>query len=293
MATIVDGLVSAAVVTDKQVAEILELARLCNTFEGLDLKLGIPTTPQQISAEPRAFLWYAGGTLVGYAGLDHWGGSEGEVCGMVHPNHRRRGLGRALLAAVLGVRGPRGITRLLLVCENASGSGRAFAAAAGARLTSSELHMERDASSISSPNAPAADPALVVRPAARADADDVVRIVADAFGDDHALVERRVNGEIGDPTQPFYLALLDGRPVGALKIYRMDDEIGIYAFGVAPEEQGRGLGKRMLARLMEQLRGETKRFALEVDPDNAPAIATYRACGFAITTTYGYYALDV
>lgn len=292
MATTLDGLVSTAVVTERQAADIRELARLCNAFEGLDLKLGIPTTPQRMSSEPRAFLWYAGGVLVGYAGLEHWDGSEGELCGMVHPDHRRRGLGRALLAAALGVCGPRGITRLLLVCENASGSGRAFAAAVDARLASSELHMERDASPIAS-GVPAADPALVVRPALAADAEDVVRIIATAFGDDETMVEQRVSREMGDSAQPFYLALLDGRPMGALKIYRMGDEIGIYAFAVAPEEQGRGVGKRMLARLVEQVRAETERFSLEVDPDNAPAITTYRACGFAITTTYGYYMLEI
>ncbi|HEY7835247.1 MAG TPA: GNAT family N-acetyltransferase [Ktedonobacterales bacterium] len=289
MATRLEGLVSAAVLAERQAAEARALARVCNDFEGLDLKLAIPTTPQQISAEPRAFLWYAGGALVGYAGLDHWGGVEGELCGMVHPDHRRRGLGRALLAAVVGICGARGITRLLLVCENASGSSRAFAAAVGARLSSSELHMERDASPIEV----AADPALVVRPAGADDADALVRILVEAFGDDEGHVRRRVSGELGDATQPFYLALVAGRPAGALKTYQMEDEIGIYAFAVLPGEQGHGLGRRMLARLVDRLRGQAGRFALEVDPDNAPAIATYRACGFAITTTYGYYALDV
>lgn len=292
MATTVNGLVSAAVVTERQAADIRALERLCNASEGLDLKLGIPTTPQRMSAEARAFLWYTGGALVGYCGLEHWGGSEGELCGMVHPDHRRRGIGKALLAAALGVCGPRGISRLLLVCENASGSGRAFAAAVGARLASSELHMERDASPIAE-GSPAADPALMVRPAVVDDVDVVVRVIATAFGDDEAQVRRRVTGEIGDTSQPFYLALLDGRPVGALKIYHSEEETGIYAFGVLPDEQGRGLGKRILARTVEMLRGGTSRFALEVDPDNASAIATYRACGFAITTIYGYYALDV
>lgn len=289
VATKLDGLVSVPVVSARQVGEIHDLTERCNALEGLDLKLGIPTNPQRDGAEPRAFLWYAGGALVGYCALDHWGGPEAEICGMVHPEYRHRGIGQALLAAALGACGPRGITRLLIVCENASSSGRAFVAASGAPLASTELHMERDAGPIAAPS----DPALVIRVAAPADTDAVVRVIATAFGDDETQVYRRVTGEMSDASQPFYLALQDGQPAGALKVYHMGDETGIYAFGVLPEYQGRGLGKRILAHMVDLLRGTTTRFALEVDPDNAPAIATYRACGFEITTTYGYYALEV
>jgi ribosomal protein S18 acetylase RimI-like enzyme len=44
---------------------------------------------------------------------------------------------------------------------------------------------------------------------------------------------------------------------------------------------------------MSQLRaGGHSRIWLEVDSDNAPALALYRALGFTPTTTYGYYAVS-
>lgn len=63
---------------------------------------------------------------------------------------------------------------------------------------------------------------------------------------------------------------------------------------VAPPYRGRGLGRRMLLKLMDEAvhRG-ARRAWLEVKPTNSKAIALYRGMGFRVSKRYkGYYRYD-
>src|SRR5262245_4794067 len=110
---------------------VASLRGRCNEYEDLDLKLDVvPLEPAggRLQA-PSQFLAYAEDQLVGYCSLDQ--GDDIEVCGMVHPARRQRGIGRGLLEAALAECGRRRASRVLLICEDASASGQAFISALG------------------------------------------------------------------------------------------------------------------------------------------------------------------
>ncbi|HEV2235647.1 MAG TPA: GNAT family N-acetyltransferase [Ktedonobacterales bacterium] len=283
-----EGLVQLAALSAAQAAEVVQLAARCNARDGLDLKLAIEEGTAPDGAPPRAFLAYAAGALVGYAALDYGGGIDAELCGMVHPAHRRHGIGRALLGAARAACPALGVTELLLICEAASVDGLRFAEAVAARARFAEHHMERAAELAGAPAF--ATPALAIAPATHDDVDSLVRILVGAFGRLEARERDRVEGALAAGRSHYYLARLGGEPVGAVHVIPMGARMGIYGFGVSPAHQGRGIGRAFLAQLMALLAavGAT-RFALEVDTTNAAAQAVYRACGFATTTTYGYY----
>jgi [ribosomal protein S18]-alanine N-acetyltransferase len=72
----------------------------------------------------------------------------------------------------------------------------------------------------------------------------------------------------------------------------VEDEAEILMVAVSPEEQGRGLARRLLARHLGRLaaRGARKVF-LEVDEGNDPAIRLYTRAGFEqVGRRAGYYA---
>ena len=73
--------------------EASELAELCNRHEGLKQLL-------ELKPPAESFGYYLGGELVGYFELVSVGGLEMEGSGMVHPQYRRKGVGRALIEAV-------------------------------------------------------------------------------------------------------------------------------------------------------------------------------------------------
>lgn len=81
------------------------------------------------------------------------------------------------------------------------------------------------------------------------------------------------------------------RPVGQVSLYRIDwpsrsGEFGRLMIG-DPEATGQGLAKEATARLLAEAATAwaVDRIRLEVRPDNLPAIAIYRQCGFTAKGT--------
>ncbi|MDG2523152.1 GNAT family N-acetyltransferase [Caulobacter segnis] len=65
---------------------------------------------------------------------------------------------------------------------------------------------------------------------------------------------------------------------------------GIFAMRTAPDHRRKGLARRVLSSLMQAAAWEgATRAYLQVEADNAPAIAMYQAAGFATAYTYAYW----
>ncbi|MDR2032476.1 MAG: ribosomal protein S18-alanine N-acetyltransferase [Azoarcus sp.] len=72
-----------------------------------------------------------------------------------------------------------------------------------------------------------------------------------------------------------------GAPVAYAVVLTVIDENHLLNISVARGEQGRGLGGRFLAYLLDKARRDgIRRFFLEVRPSNAPARMLYRRSGF-------------
>ena len=278
-----------------EVDQVESLRVRCNEHEGLDLKLGVASLipgAGQLQA-PSQFLAYSGDQLAGYCSLDL--GGDIELCGMVHPAQRRHGIGHALLDAALAECRRRGTSRVLLICEEASASGRAFMAALGVSRAFAEYRMERD---VSSP--PLATGSQTVEErlhTTRAELDDldaIATVQSAAFGDRSRDVRQMIAQDQREPDVSYYLARLGEIPVGSLKVYTTPPRAGIYAFGVVPAHRRRGFGRQILLQVIALLGAAgCSRVWLEVDTNNVSAYALYRSAGFCETTTYGYYRLNL
>jgi ribosomal protein S18 acetylase RimI-like enzyme len=289
------AIVARPALTAEEAAQVNALRAEVNAADSLDLKLGVELLQpgEPAPAAPTQFLAYADHRLAGYCSLD--AGGDIELCGMVHPDHRHRGIGRHLLDAALAESRRRGAARVLLIAEDASATGRAFVGAQGATLAFSEQRMEADvpAEPALAEHFPAAD-RLTIAVAGPADLDDIAAVQSAAFHDDPIEVRDFVREGLQDGRARYYVARLGGVPVGSLKVYTDGPRAGIYAFGVAPQYRRRGFGSQILRRVISQLAAEGHpHLWLEVEFDNAPALALYRSLGFRPTTTYGYYALTL
>jgi ribosomal protein S18 acetylase RimI-like enzyme len=274
-------LVAKTALSPDDIGQVQTLADRCNKAEGLDLKLTLPTGQSDAIV---ALLCSTSSQLVGYCSLD-----DDEVCGMVHPAHRGQGIGQRLLAGIREQARQRYKPSLLLICEAASASGQAFAAAQGGSHAFSEHRMTLH----TLPTTFTPDPHIQLQPASLDDLETLTQIIAASFGDPEEMARQNITQGITAYHDQFYLARQDGTPAGALKIIAEPPRAGIYAFGVLPSLQGRGIGRQMLFQVCQRLFADGyQAITLEVETDNAPALHVYRACGFQTSTTYQYYRVQ-
>jgi ribosomal protein S18 acetylase RimI-like enzyme len=278
-----NGIVPVQGLARDELAEVTRLMERCNQYEGLDLPLYLPAAGPQAPDGVCPFLHYSQGTLTGYLDSD----TGNEACGMVHPEYRRRGIGRALIAAVSEEYRQRGINRWFLICDEASPSGPAFARVVGAQRRMSEYRMEWTGEHTST--ARPAPERLVLHPVSALDQDLFLQTVAAAFGDPIAEVRQRYASRLKEPQLRYYLARRDGEPVGTVGLCEERNVVYITSLGVIPVHRGLGLGRAILTWVLDLLRGEgVTTIRLEVQTDNQQALSLYRKCGFREQTVYSF-----
>ncbi len=283
------GLVKKQTLTEVEANTLEQLITLCNDYEGLHMRLDVGALRPRQGNETNDFLYYEDGILVSYLFVEGWGSRDRELAGMVHPGFRRRGIFSSLLATAKEECQQRNVQKLILVCEHLSKSGLAFVNAIGVRYEYSEYEMVlgtfRERRNYGN--------GLHIRQANSSDLDAIVSILATDSGNVES-VQKWVRKLLEEPTSRFYLATLDEKPLGCLRLDYMSNQVGIYAFEVRLGYRGLGYGRQILEEAIRIIRSESqKRIMLDVETDNTNAIGLYLSCGFEIKTTYDYYSLNI
>lgn len=215
--------------------------------------------------------------ILGYAQID-----DGAAELAIHPDQRRRGHGRGLVGAVLTEPGVR------LWAHGDLPAAKALAEDLG-------LQRVRDLHLMSAPGprhqvaAPDAEGITVRTFEVGRDEDAWLAVNARAFADHpeqgrltRADLDARIAQPWFDPSV-FFLAedAATGQLLGSLWV-KIEETVGeIYALGVDPEAQGRGLGGLLTAHAMAAFSGAgLDRLELYVEGENTAAIRTYHRVGF-------------
>lgn len=287
-----EGLAAKHFLTTYEMAELEQLTALCNAHENLCMRLDYNMLDLPSLPTDDLFLFYRHNALLGSLLLDRYHSDMKEVTGMVHPQFRRQGVFRTLLAAAGKECQSRGITRLLFICETTSSSGQAFLRHIGARREFAEHRMVLQNFQPRFQY----DDRLVLREALRDDLDELAVILAADFGDSKESARQHLLRAFGRPNQRFYIATYGGEdvgcaePVGTLRVEETPSEQGIFGFFVRPEYRGRGHGRQILEEAIATLRElSQKQIMLEVDTNNFTALNLYRSLGFVVERTYEYY----
>jgi mycothiol synthase len=240
-----------------------------------------------------AMLAFEDGRLAGYAHTVTYGEGDERRAScefVVHPEFRQRGLGRLLLSHAIMHANSQQARRLDVWAYNDRGAGANIASAFGFRAARRLLHLHRHVRAM--PQAPQVEG---------------VRVRAMRPGeDDERWLELNNRIFAGHPengawtledlrarmAQPWFdprdvLLLESGGALAGFCWLKIDDRPGegrvgeIYLIGTAPEHQGRGLGRLLLARGVAQLASRAADIAaIYVDESNAAAVALYESSGF-------------
>jgi ribosomal protein S18 acetylase RimI-like enzyme len=257
------------------------LVDFCRACEGLELSMH--RLPPRNDREKNQFRYYEADELVGIATIPP--GLDAEVLGTIHPDYRRQGIGRSLLAAVVNECRRRGIKSYLLVVEAASQSGRAFAERLGGIHEHSEHLMELDWDNAQSNPSKTLQVELV--PALRKDVEDLIEVRRDQI-DDIDESRRNLAAWIASDVHQLLVVRHNNQVVGMIRVSQIADVVWLNSFAIHKSYRGRGIGHQVLAEVIQD-QDPSSRILLEVETDNGPAVALYRRIGFRERATYFYY----
>lgn len=273
--------------SDGQIAAAVELLAAAAAADGVDpvseaavLRLVHPTSDQTCL---HLLAHAATGTLVGYAGLDgHIARRTAEFA--VHPTHRRRGVGGALLAALLDrVDGP------LWVWAHGEHPAALRLAHRTGLVRKRELFQLRRGLADPIPARPLPDGVAMRAFEPGADEAAVVRVNDRAFGWHPEQSRWDVNELVVRQSQPWFdpkgfLLAVDqsDRLLGFHWTKVHPDGLGeVYVIAVDPGAQGTGVGGALITAGLAHLRDRgLAEVMLYVESDNDAALRTYQKLGF-------------
>jgi len=290
--------------TEAEVRTVLDLVSSAEEEDGVGPLSEHVMLHLRYGGDPRArnLLLTSHGELVGYAHMDPTDpveGPSGEL--VVHPGHRRQGLGLLLTRALVAEAGERPLR--LWAHGDLPGAAR-LAAAAGFERVRALWQMRRSLQSRL--DRPQLAEGITVRTfVIGQDEDGWAELNSRAFArhpeqgawsrEDLDLREREPwfdpNGfflaERGGKLAGFHWTKIHGAgdsPAGAEQgaSARAHEPIGeVYVVGVAPDERGTGLGRALTLVGLRYLRSQGLfQVMLYVDESNAPAIGLYESLGF-------------
>lgn len=268
---------------DEPLYEALKkLQEIVVAHDGIYLKLELDYKYHHLQSEvsTNEFLCYShegeDAELIGYIGILAFGDTA-EISGMVHPEHRKRGVFTELFNHVKTEILSRKFKKILLLSDQRSFAGKIAIQSVGGVYENSEYEMTYTTHPLSN--------RFMLRfdHATQDDLPTIIRIDYACFGNSH--------DETFDTT---YVARFDDQIVGKTRIELLKGQGGIFGLGILPEFRGRGFGKALLENSVYELKAQgAKRIYLQVLTENENALGLYKNTGFAIDNRMDYYALSI
>jgi mycothiol synthase len=226
---------------------------------------------------------------------------------VVRPDRRRQGIGRSLVEFGLAMERERGRPELLMGVVPGDDAGRGFVEATGFAYHSTvwDLALPRDRAV----PPPAWPDGLIGRPFDRTrDVEPWVRLFNAAFADHPTPLQldpKMISAGLADPdNEDADIVLVEEAATEELIGFcatdpgrrdgRLADHGELWAIGVRPDRQGRGLGRQLVRAGVERLRAIGIRdVGLAVNGRNEGAAALYESEGFVRTRTRDRWARPV
>lgn len=271
-----------------QLDELDAMARRAAVIDGVPPKVYWPLISR---SDPGVLhlLGHEDGALVAAASSFCFQQDELEFTCVVDPDRREQGRGVEALSRLVAVRVQRapGVTaRLRVPTPLARASARVRQA--DATPVEAEHTMVAHARSVFALDVP--NRQLTLQDATADDAGLLAVLDATSFETEPADTRPRFQAHLADENRRVWIAKRDGIPVGKLHARRDPDGVWIHDLCTDPDVRGLGLGREMVLRCARRIldgelgRAETSIW-LEVQTNNAAAIATYTRCAFETVRT--------
>jgi ribosomal protein S18 acetylase RimI-like enzyme len=271
--------------TTKKLRDIETLQKECEGHDNLQLKLNWEMLRNR-GTDQFDFFTYENEELIAFLGVYAFG-STAEVCGMVKPSERRKGHFKNLFCRAKVSMEDTSFKKILLNAPASSDAAKAFLAAQGAIYKLSEHQMQWQSQSLK------ASDGFSLRHATINDLEMRVRLDIEAFGvseEDARAMECRIDN---DENTDMLMITMNDKSIGKVRVKREDGEAWIYGFSILPEYQGKGIGRKVLRKVVKDQSALGHSVHLEVETKNAHALSLYESVGFKAVHAQDYYVYQI
>lgn len=266
--------------TSKQIVDIKELQKACEAGESFELKLNWDMLQTRPENEIHDFFYYENDKLIGFIGLYGFG-NKVELCGMVHPDYRRKGIFSQLFNQAAKEMEERKYKQILLNAPTKSESAKGFLQTIPCSYSFSEHQMKWEEKEL------VKQEDVNLRHSTPEDLEIEIQCDIQCFGFEEE--DARGYNEQIRLVDEYYIINWNGMSVGKMRISHMAGEAWIYGFAVLPEYQGKGIGRKALTNVVMEQTQKGYPVFLEVEAKNANALRLYESCGFNAYHSQDYY----
>jgi len=269
--------------TEKQLNDIKALQEVCEQEGGFHLKLNFDMLKNRAENSKEDLFHYEDDRLVGFLG-SYYFGSKVELCGMVHPDYRRKGIFSKLLEMGLVEAKNRNVKTVLLNAPTDSQTAKEFLKTIPCTFSVAEYQMKWQKTELTE------DPSITIRPSfSNDDRDAEIQLDVSGFGLNESDA-REMSQNIRENNSDQRLIIeAEGKTAGKMRVTELGGEAWIYGFAVFPELRGKGIGRKALSKVVKMEDQKGLPIFLEVEAKNAHALGLYESCGFRSYHSQDYY----
>ena len=280
---------STNTLNDHQLLEAKALIAICQKYDGTFRDPYLSNMLNFDPDMPAFFLYYEKGELVGLLTI-YADDQDVEVAILVHPNHRRQGIARALYGSFEKETASYPIESVTFQTERIFLENHPdFASNWGlVEDDETETWLCKDRRPYPLVN----DSNLEVLLADRSYQDQISQLKFQAFSEEHEsreVVDRYVAKALKDPESRLYILLKNGQVIGTCTVDLSSNTNYFYGLAIAELERGKGYGSYLAKSLVNQLIAQNdKAFQIAVEDSNVGAKRLYEKIGFVTQTQVVY-----
>jgi ribosomal protein S18 acetylase RimI-like enzyme len=292
--SMIDKLRKRVQLSGKEYQLIKQLFTTCERNDGFTPRLYWNCIKNRAPDVNHDYLFFRRDLLIAYLGIFNFTAKEVEVCALVHPLHRQKGLFKYLLKTAMADVNYKVVDHILLSCAKGFPAAAHAFAALGASYKHSEYTLEISSlQNLSIDTTPQAAKPLTVVPITENDVQLVAKLDSECFKSPLHEGLLRFGQTLSNADREAYFANVDDETVGKIHIHFFENKAFIHDFCIAPEHQGKKFGRDLLVHTLSLLKNEKRRgVELDVIASNEQAINLYLKNGFELKHAYDYWELQ-
>ena len=274
---------------DHQLLEAKALIATCRNYDGT---FRDPYLSNMLNFDPNMpafFLYYEKGELVGLLTV-YADDQDVDVAILVHPNHRRQGIARALYRSFEKETASYPIESVTFQTERVFLERHPDFVNNWGLVEDEETETWLGKDRRPYPLATVSN--LDVLLADRSYQDQISQLKFQAFSEEHEskeVVDRYVAKALKDPESRLYILLKNGQVIGTCTVDLSSNTNYLYGLAIAEHERGKGYGSYLAKSLVNQLIEQNdKEFQIAVEDSNVGAKRLYEKIGFIKQTQVVY-----